>query len=151
MYTHTHTHIYTHTSTHRHKHKHTYTHRHTHTQAHTLTQTQTSIHTGLAIEKLPFSFCSVPYHRNRNDHETVQIRCPTCTFCTVHFHSYHLICTRNSHACAVRAYGVRLCKHKLVKYWLHVCGILWGLPKLCSRTLEQYNLDFIRLSLVQYQ
>ena len=69
----------------------------------------TCISTVPAIKKLPFSFRSVPYHRNGNDHETVRIHYSTRTFRTVYFHSYHLICTRNSCACAVRA-----CK--LVKY-----------------------------------
>ena len=59
--------------------------------------------------------------RYGNDHEMVRIRCHTRTFRTIYFYSYHLICTRNSCVCAVRA-----CK--LVKYWLHVCSFLWGLP-----------------------
>ena len=65
-----------------------------------------------AIKTLPFSFRFDPSHTTGTD---------THTFRTVYFHSYHFICTRNSCACAMR-----VCK--LVKFWLHVCGFLWGLP-----------------------
>ena len=69
-----------------------------------------------AIKKLPFSFRSVPYHRNGND--TNMLSYAHFPFRLFPFVTFNLHCVRR--ACVQAS--------KVQYNWLNVCGFLWGLP-----------------------